>query len=113
MQDFWSEAVNRRVATLNWDIWAADTVALQSEYNTPPNTSTTVGAEWIESVSVNYDGLTYTETGLLKYIPCRYATDAEIANWNYHLENQSNLKPIYFERDSSIFIAPDPRTSQV
>ena len=36
-----------------------------------------------------------------------------MANWNYYLENQSIYQPIYFQRDGSVFIAPDPRSTEV
>lgn len=39
--------------------------------------------------------------------------DHEIADWNNYLENQSKQTPIFFERDGSIFIAPDPRTDEI
>lgn len=111
-QDFWSEVVSLQKAQRNWDIWTATTVALQDEYTKPPITSTSVGAELIENIAIAYQSDTYTETGNLEYTPARLATDSERANWEYCLENQSNLDPIYFERDGSIFIAPEPRTSE-
>jgi len=67
----------------------------------------------IESVSVAYDNTLYPTTGLKKYTPCRQALDYEIRDWEYHLENQDRQNPIYFERDKSIFIAPDPRTEDI
>lgn len=112
-QDFWSEVVSLQKAQRNWDIWTADTVALQDEYTKPPITSTSVGVETIENLAIAYQSDTYTGTGNLQYTPARIATDSERANWEFCLENQSNLDPIYFERDGSIFIAPDPRTSEV
>jgi len=112
-QRFWNRVVNRRKARCNWDIWQADTVALQDEYTKPSVTSTTVWAQHIEQIAVAYSSATYTETGNLQYTPCRKATDIEQSDWNYYLEHQSNLDPIYFERDWSVFIAPDPRTSEV
>ena len=112
-QDFWSEVVSLQKAQRNWDIWTADTVTLQDEYTKPPITSTSVGAESIENIAIAYQSDTYTETGNLQYTPARIATDSERSNWEYLLENQSNLDPIYFERDGSIFIAPEPRTSEV
>lgn len=113
VQDIWSEAVNRRITASNWNIWKSDTVALQNEYTLASSVSTSVGTDYVESVSVAYNGDTYNNTWNLKYIPCRYATDREIANWEYYLENQSNLSPIYFERDGSVFIAPDPRSTEI
>lgn len=110
-QVFWNLVVTRRKARNNWDIWTADTVALQDEYSNTV-TSTTIGAAHIEVLAVAYSSSTYTQTGNLKYTPCRPATAEQISDWNYYLENQSNLDPIYFERDGSVFIAPEPRTSE-
>lgn len=112
-QKFWNRVVNRRKARSNWDIWTADTVSLQDEYTKPSVSSTTVWAAHIESISVSYGSSTYTQTWTLQYTVCRPATSEEMADWNYYLENQSNLEPIYFERDSSVFIAPDPRSDEV
>ena len=39
VQRFWNRVVNRRKARSNWDIWLADTVALQNEYTKPAVTS--------------------------------------------------------------------------
>lgn len=113
VQRFWNRVVNRRKARSNWDIWPASTASLQDEYTKPAVSSTTVWAAHIESIAVAYDSSTYLETGNKIYIPCIKATDEQIKDWNYYLENQSNLEPIYFERDSSIFIAPDPRSNEV
>lgn len=112
-QDCWDNAVYLRKANGNWDIWLSDTVSLQDEYTKPLVSSVNVWAKHIENVSVTYNSNTYWVNGLKKYIPCRSAMDYEIANWNNYLENQSNLEPIYYERDGSIFIAPDPRTNEV
>lgn len=98
-QDFWSEVVGLRKADGNWDIWLTDTVSLQSEYTDPPVTSTSVGAAYIDSVAVTYDSTTYTDTGLIDYTVAKRATDAQIANWNWYLENQPNNLPLFFERD--------------
>ena len=65
----------------NWDIWLADTVALQNEYTRPTVTSTNVGADFIESVSITYNSDTYTNTGDKIYIPCRQARTEEIKDW--------------------------------
>jgi len=112
-QDFWSEVVWLRKADWNWDIWLTDTVSLQSEYTDPPVTSTSVWAAYIDSVAVTYDSTTYTDTGLIDYTVAKRATDAQIANWNWYLENQPNNLPLFFERDGSVFIAPDPRSNEV
>ena len=112
-QDFWSAVIANQKTNSNWDIWLADTVSLQDEYSLPAVSSTTVGAEFIENISIAYTSDTYTDTGLIEYTPCRPATYAERGNWNYYLENQPITDPIYFERDGSVFIAPDPRSTEV
>lgn len=112
-QDIWENAVKLRKAYRNWDIWTADTVSLQDEYTKPAVSSTTVGAAHIENVSIAYESTTYAQTGNKKYIPCAQALDYQIADWNYYLENQDRNSPIYFERDGSVFIAPDPRSDEV
>lgn len=113
VQRFWNRVVNRRKARSNWDIWLADTVALQNEYTKPAVTSEDVWAAHIETVSVTYSSDTYNETGSKIYIPCTPATDEQIRDWNYYLENQSADYPIFYQRDESVFIAPDPRSNEV
>lgn len=112
-QDIWSDVIQINKGLSNWTIWYADTVSLQDEYTKPLVSSTTVGAEHIENISVTYWDGTYEETGNKKYVSCTPAKNSEIANWEYHLENQSKDNPIFFERDKSIFIAPDPRSNEV
>lgn len=111
-QDIWSSIQYERKGTTNWDIWLADTVALQDEYTRPPVTSTTVGADYIDSVSVAFSSDTYDETGSLIYVPCRVATAEEQKDWVRLLEEQSQDDPIYYYSDGSIFIAPDIRTTE-
>lgn len=113
VQEVWAKAIKREKASKNWDIWYASTVSLQDEYTTPIVSSTTVWAQFIENIAITYDTTSYSATGLKKYIPCASAMDYQIADWNYYLENQSKDAPIYFERDGSYFIAPDPRTTEV
>lgn len=67
----------------------------------------------IESVSVAYQSDTYTDTGALKYTPCKKATIEQIKDWERLSQELSKDTPIYFESDNSIFIAPDPRSSEV
>jgi hypothetical protein len=62
-QDIWSDIIYARKGNKSWDIWLADTVALQDEYTRPTVTSTNVGADMIESVSIAYTSDTYTNTG--------------------------------------------------
>lgn len=113
VQDIWSEIVKKRQWNSNWDIWTTDTVSLQDEYTKPLVTSEDTGADYIETLSISYDWETYLDTWNIKYIPCKLATEEQIRNWNYYLENQSKSNPIYFQRDKSVFIAPEPRTNQV
>jgi hypothetical protein len=42
VQDIWSRVVKLKKANGNWDIWYADTVALQDEYTKPSVSSDTV-----------------------------------------------------------------------
>jgi hypothetical protein len=41
-QDIWSDIIYQRKGNTNWDIWLADTVALQDEYTYPAKSSTLV-----------------------------------------------------------------------
>lgn len=112
-QDIWSDIIYARKGNRNWDIWLADTVSLQDEYTKPAVTSTSVGMDYLHTVSVAYSSDTYTETGGLQYKLCRQATEEEIKDWTRLLEEQSTEEPIYFEADGSLFIAPDPRSTEV
>lgn len=113
VQEVWQKATKLKKNNCNWDIWLADTVSLQDEYTKPSVSSTTVWAQHIETLSVCYTDKTYTETGNKIYIPCKSAMDHEIANWEYYLEHQDRENPIFFQRDKSVFIAPDPRSDEV
>lgn len=113
VQEVWSKAIKRKKANWNWDIWLADTVSLQDEYTQPSVSSTTVWVQHIENISISYWSDTYSETWLKEYIPCKSAMDYQIADWNNYLENQPKESPIFFQRDWSVFIAPDPRTDEV
>lgn len=112
-QDIWSDIIYARKGNRNWDIWLADTVALQDEYTKPSVTSTNVWMDYLHTVSVAYASDAYTWTGWLVYKLCRQATEEEIKNWTRLLEEQSKDDPIYFEADNSLFIAPDPRSTEV
>ena len=113
VQDIWSEVVKQKRWNSNWDIWYTDTIALQDEYTKPTLSSSVTWAAYIENLSIIYDDLTYNQTWNKQYIPCNLATEKQIANWEYYLENQPKTSPIYFQRDWSVFIAPEPRTSEV
>jgi hypothetical protein len=112
-QDIWSDIIYARKGNKSWDMWLADTVALQDEYTRPTVTSTNVGADMIESISIAYTDDTYTNTLGKVYIPCTQATQEQIKDWNRLLEEQDRENPIYFYSDDSIFIAPDPRSTEV
>ena len=112
-QDIWSDIIYARKGNTNWDIWLADTVALQDEYTSPAKSSTVVGADWIESISIAFQSDTYTDTGSLKFTPCKKATIEQIKDWNRLSQELPKETPIYFESDGSVFIAPDPRTAQI
>lgn len=112
-QDIWSDIIYARKGNTNWDVWLADTVALQDEYTSPAKSSTVVGADWIESLSIAYQSDTYTDTGSLKFTPCKKATIEQIKEWTRLSQELSKETPIYFESDGSVFIAPDPRSTQV
>jgi hypothetical protein len=111
-QDIWSDIIYARKGNKNWDIWLADTVSLQDEYTRPTVTSTNVGADMIESVSIAYTSDTYTNTAGKVYIPCTQATQEQIKDWSRLLEEQDRDNPIYFYSDDSIFIAPEVRTTE-
>jgi len=113
VQDFWSEVVKKNKWNNNWDIWYTNTVSLQDEYKTPQVTSVDVWADYIDSISISFDWNIYSETWNIKYIPCNIATETQINNWEYYLEYQPKTQPIYFQRDNSIFIAPDIRSNEI
>lgn len=112
-QDIWSDIIYSRYGNKSWDIWLADTVSLQDEYTRPLVTSTNVGADMIESVSIAYTNDTYDETLWKVYIPCAKATTEQIKDWSRLLQEQDRDNPIYFYSDDSIFIAPEPRTDEI
>lgn len=111
-QDIWSDIIYARKGNKSWDIWYTDTVSLQNEYTRPTVTSTNVGADFIESVSITYNTDTYENTGWKVYKTCRQATTEEIKDWDRLLEEQSQDDPIYFYSDDSVFIAPEVRTTE-
>jgi len=110
-KDYYAHYLKRNKGFSNWDIWDADTVALQDEYHMSP-TSETVNPFVIEDVYITYWSDTYNETGNKQYIHCTLASEEQRINWEYYLENQPKTSPVYFERDGSIFIAPEARTSE-
>ena len=112
-QDIWSTIQYAKRGDYSWDIWTADTVSLQDEYSVRTNvTSTTVWADFIESVCIERDSDTYVDTGDKTYTLCRTASDEERKDWVRLLQEQDIADPIYFYADGSIFIAPDIRTTE-
>ena len=110
-RDYWSHAIFMWKWSISWDIWDATSVAMQNEYTKPLATTETIGASVVETVMVNFDWLSYTNIWDKKFIPCSLANDEQKLNWEYYLENQPVSDPIYFERDWSLFIAPEIRTT--
>lgn len=111
-RDYWSHAIYMwKWSQVSWDIWDATTIAMQNEYTKPTATTETIGASVVETVMVNFDWTTYTNIWDKQFIPCKNATDDQKLNWEYYLENQSSYDPIYFEKDWSLFIAPEIRTA--
>jgi len=108
--ELWNKVVTKGVSSyFNWEEWTADTVALQGEYTLELPTSTVAGTKTLNSVYINYDGETYTNTGVIKYIPCKEVDPKSLPKeWGYYQENQSKDSPIYFQKDNSVFVAPTP-----
>lgn len=112
--ELWNKCVSEWFSSsYNWDIWTTDSQTLVSEYKMDIPTSTNVGQKVINNIYINYDWLTYEETGLLKYIKCSEKDPKNLPySWEYYEENQDSREPIYFQKDNSIFIAPAPRSDQ-
>ncbi len=112
-QDIWSTIQYAKRWDYSWDIWTADTESMQDEYTVKTNvTSTSVGADFVESVCIERDSDTYPDTGDKTYKLCRAATDIERKDWVRLLQEQDKEDPIFFYADGSIFIAPDIRTTE-
>lgn len=106
--EIWNKIVASWVWNINYDIWTANTVANQSEYTLPLVSSTAIGSKRIKSISINYDGKTY-DNGTLQYIQATEVNPTTLAHpWDYYVNNQSFEKPIFYQSDKSIFIAPLP-----
>jgi len=109
--EFWSKICSKK-KKLNWQEWKTNLEALQSEYTLAEVTSTTQWTKLLESISINYNWETYDTIWWLKYIPARKVEKTELVNdWDYYVENQSELDPIFYKADNSYFIAPAPRNA--
>lgn len=107
--NFQSELINAVEEDWNWELWTADTVALQWEYTLPSVWASTAWAKQIKQVSICYDASTYENTGKIVYTPCKVVNPNTLdQHWSWYEENQSQDNPIYFIADDSLFIAPIP-----
>jgi hypothetical protein len=77
---------------------------------TPAVTSTSVGADFVETVEIAYNSDTYANTTQRVYKPCTQATTEEIKDWTRLLEQQDPEHPIYYYYDDKLYIAPEVRT---
>lgn len=111
--DFWSDYVMSNTGRLNWESWTADS-EVQSEYEIPTPTSSAIWAEVLESIAITYDDDTYVNTWLAKYTTCEEVNPQTLPHeWNWYLENQPKSSPIYYRADNSVFIAPQPLSTQI
>lgn len=109
--EFWSKICSKK-KKLNWQEWKSDSVALQSEYTLAEVTSTTEWTKLLEWVAINYNWETYDDLWTPKYIKATKVEKNELEkDWDYYVENQSELSPIFYKADNSYFIAPAPRTA--
>jgi hypothetical protein len=110
--DFFTYLITWANGEWNWDIWTTTSVASQTEYPLPEAASDTEWNLQINGVSINYDWGTYDE-GTFKYKKARLVKLNNLTkNWNYYINNQSKEDPIYYIADKSIFLAPQPDSSQ-
>ena len=106
--DLWSYLISAAKSNYNWDIWTISwsTVIWQSEYLIPEAAS---DVEWnvkISSIWLCYNWETYTDWKK-QYRKARLVNIQSLKeDWNYYVNNQSEIDPIYFIADKSIFIAP-------
>lgn len=109
--EFWAEIVSRLEEDYNWDEWKTSTVSGQGEYTLPPLTSTSDGTKALKTVAVSY-GTTVYDDGGLQYVKAKLVNPASMAlDWDYYKNNQSELNPVYYVSDNSIFIAPIPQSA--
>ena len=111
--EFWSALMSTVQEPYDWQKWTTDSVSLQSEYNLAEVTTTTAGTKLLNSLSISYDDTIYTDTGLIQYTQARRVDPFSLEkDWDYYVENQSILDPIYYVADNSVFIAPAPRSTE-
>lgn len=97
---------------LSWEEWTQEFTALESEYPLPQVIAEENRAKKIQSLWVSYGTETYTRTGKLKYRQARLIDPANMQqDWFYYEESQSQLDPLYYTSDKSIFVAPVPSTT--
>ncbi len=105
----WSYIVTGTNEDLNWDIWEVDSGSLvvgQSEYVLPEATFDAEGNLKVAWLSICYDWEEYPD-GSKKYVKAKEVKVNDLReHWNYYVNNQSKLQPIYYIADQSVFIAP-------
>lgn len=110
--EFWSALITKVWEDYSWERWKVDLTSLISEYKMPEVAYNTAWAKLLKGISINYNGNTYTDTGLLEYNKAREVNPNTLEHeWNYYIENQSESDPMYFVADNSYFIAPAFRTA--
>lgn len=106
--EFWAEIVSRLEEDYNWEEWKASSVAGQAEYTLPPLTSTSDGTKALKTVAIAYGTEVYSDGGL-KYEKASLVNASSLSrDWDFYENTQSQLNPIYYVSDNSIFIAPKP-----
>ena len=111
--EFWSALMATVQEPYDWQQWTSESVSLQSEYPLVDVTTTTAGTKLLNSLSIAYDSETYTDTGSIEYTKARRVDPFSLPkDWNYYVENQNILDPIYYIADNSVFIAPAPRSTE-
>ena len=109
--DFFTVLITAAWEDWNWDIWETDSVVWQNEYVLPEAASDTEGNIKVSRVSISYNWET-EDDGSIKYTPARLVKLWNLPkNWNFYTNQQSQLDPIYYVADKSIFIAPAPISS--
>lgn len=109
--EFWSAIVDRLTVDYNYDIWTVDETSTISEYTMPEVAYNLAWMKILKWVAISYDWETFPNTWLLQYTKAREVNPNDLPHqWNYYVENQSQLDPIYYIADNSYFIAPAFRT---
>lgn len=109
--EFWAEIVSRLEEDYNWEEWKTSSVSGQWEYTLPPLTSFGDGTKALKTVAISYGTKTYDDGGL-QYVKAKLVNPASMElDWDYYKNNQSELNPVYYVSDNSIFIAPIPQSA--